>query len=145
MYDGALEPRISLITIGVDDLAVQRAFYRKLGWEESSAGNDSVAFFKLQGTVLGLWSRESLAKEAGVADDSGTFRGVTLAQNVESKAAVEAVLAEAVRAGATVTKPAGDVFWGGYNGYFADPEGNLWEIAWNPGFPFNDDGSIRLP
>lgn len=140
-----MEPRISLITLGVGDLAAQRAFYRKLGWEESSASNENVAFFKLRGTILGLWSRASLAEEAGVADDGGAFRGVTLSQNVGSKEAVDAVLAEAVRAGATVTKPAGDVFWGGYNGYFADPEGNLWEIAWNPGFPFNDDGSIRLP
>jgi catechol 2,3-dioxygenase-like lactoylglutathione lyase family enzyme len=143
----SIRPRISLITLGVSDLARARQFYETgLGWKPSSAGNDDVAFFQLAGgVVLGLFSRKSLAKDAHIADTGSGFGGITIAQNQESKAEVDRVIATAVAAGGTLLKAAEDVFWGGYSGYFADPDGHPWEIAWNPFFPLSDDGGITLP
>jgi uncharacterized protein len=142
-----MDPRITLITLGVKDLKAARAFYRQgLGWTESSAGNAHVAFFQLSGGLaLGLFGRAALAEDAHLADTGGGFGGITIAQNQRSKAEVDAVLAAAVRAGGTLLKAAADVFWGGYSGYFADPDGHPWEIAWNPFFPMDAAGGLILP
>ena len=140
-----MEQRLSLVTLGVRDLAVLRAFYQRLGWTESPPSNDSVAFFQCGGMVFGLWSRHSLAADAGVDAPGNGFANVTLAQNVRSREAVDEALQQAKNAGATILKPGSEAFWGGYTGYFADPDGFAWEVAWNPRFQILADGSIRLP
>jgi len=140
-----MEPRISLITLGVRDLARSRAFYEALGFVASSASNESVAFFRAGGAVLGLFGWDELAADARVPPDGDGFRGVTLAHNVRERADVAPALAAAQAAGGTIVTPAHDVFWGGHNGYFADPDGHLWEVAWNPFFPLTADGSVDLP
>jgi len=140
-----MEQRLSLVTLGVRDLAASRAFYRRLGWMESPPSNDHVAFFQCGGMVFALWSRDALAEDAGVGTPGKGFANISLAQNVRSKEAVDAVLAEAKKAGATILKPGSEAFWGGYTGYFADPDGFAWEVAWNPGFEILPDGSIKLP
>jgi catechol 2,3-dioxygenase-like lactoylglutathione lyase family enzyme len=141
-----MEPRISLITLGVDDLARARAFYEALGFRSSSAGNDNVAFFQAGGLGLALYGRAALAEDAHLALPAGTgFGGITLAYNARSRDEVDSVLAQALEAGARLLKPAQDVFWGGYSGYFADPDGHPWEVAWNPFFAIAPDGALRLP
>jgi uncharacterized protein len=141
-----MEARISLITLGVRDLSRARDFYQKLGFELGQDSNESVAFFRAGGVVLSLYGWKALAEDATLdsADGSG-FRGVVLAHNVREKSQVAQVLAQAQAAGGKIIKPAQDVFWGGHSGYFADPEGQLWEVAWNPGFPLNQRGEIELP
>jgi len=130
-----MEQRLSLVTLGVKDVAEGRAFYERLGWQASSASNAEVTFFQLGGIVLGLFGRAALAEDAGVADDGAiVFSGTALAHNCRDKAGVDALLAQAEMAGGKIVKPAQDVFWGGYSGYFADPDGHLWEVAWNPHF-----------
>ena len=142
----AVEPRLSLITLGVSDMARSRAFYEKLGWEASELSNEDVTFFQAGAMIFGLYGHAALAADAHVADEGRpAYRGVSLAYNGRDKAEVDAVLAEAEAAGAKIIKPAEEVFWGGYSGYFADPDGHLWEVAWNPGFPIADDGTITLP
>ena len=127
-----MQPRISMITLGVADLSRAVRFYEEgLGFPRLESP-PSVAFFTLKGTWLGLYGWDSLAEDAMVPAEGGGFRGVTLAHNVKSEAEVEAVLAQAVAAGATLVKPAQKVFWGGYSGYFRDPDGHLWEVAHNP-------------
>lgn len=140
-----MDPRISLITLGVSDLARSRAFYEALGWTASSASQPEVVFFQLNGLALALFGRQDLAKDAGVADTPTGFAGLALAYNGRSKAEVDQVFAEAVAAGARPVKAPHDVFWGGYSGYFADPDGHLWEVAWNPLFPLDETGQLRLP
>lgn len=141
-----MEPRISLITLGVADVARARAFYERLGWRASGASQDEVAFFQAGGMALGLFSRGALAEDAHLPDKGGGgFGGITLAQNVGSEEAVDQLLEEARRAGATILKPAQRAFWGGYTGYFADLDGHPWEVAFNPGFKLETDGSLRLP
>lgn len=137
-------PRISLVTLGVADLGRSRAFYERLGLRAAAASQDTVAFFQLQGVVLGLYPRHLLAEDAGVPEGSTEFSGVTLAQNVGSPEAVDELLAFAVSCGGTLVKPGQKVFWGGYSGYFADPDGHLWEVAHNPYFPMDEDGALRL-
>ncbi|CAO3416624.1 VOC family protein [Azospirillum doebereinerae] len=142
-----MEPRISLVTLGVADLARSRRFYEQgLGWTPSPAGNDNVTFYQLGGMALGLFGRAALAEDAHLPDagDPARFGGITLAQNVRSKAEVDSVLALAERAGARILKPGQDVFWGGYSGYFADPDGHPWEIAWNPFFTLDATGNMTL-
>ena len=142
-----MEPRISLITLGVSDLERALRFYRDgLGWPVSSASVEGVvAFFRTGGTVLALWSRTALAEDAHLPPEGSGFGGIALAHNVRTREAVDAVLAEAVAAGGRVLKPGTEAEWGGYSGYFADPDGYPWEVAWNPGFPFAADGSLQLP
>jgi uncharacterized glyoxalase superfamily protein PhnB len=140
-----MEQRLGLVTLGVRDLAAARAFYARLGWKESPPSNESVAFFQSGGMIFALWGRDALAEDAQASAPGSGFANVTFAQNVRSKAEVDAVLQEAEKAGAKILKPAGEVFWGGYTGYFADPEGFAWEVAWNPGFTILADGSVRLP
>ena len=130
-----MESRISIITLGVSDLPRAVEFYRDgLGLLLLDENTESIAFFKNRGTWLSLYPRESLAADVGIATEGGGFSGVTLAHNVRTREEVDALLDDAVNAGATLVKPAHDTFWGGYSGYFADPEGFLWEVAWNPHF-----------
>ena len=141
-----MKPSVSLITLGVSNLQRAVAFYHDgLGWPLSDASVEGeVAFFRTGGTVLALWSREALAEDANVDSKGSGFSDFALAHNVAQKEEVDAVLEEAVSAGATVVREARDVFFG-RNGYFADPEGYLWEVAWNPSFLLAEDGTIRLP
>ena len=132
-----MKPRISLITLGVADLPRSRAFYERLGFGVRQESNEHIAFMDtVNGLVLALFPREELAEDANASADTNKrdagFPGFTLAHNVASPAEVDAVLAEAVAAGATLQKPGQKVFWGGYSGYFADPDGFLWEVAFNP-------------
>ena len=130
-----MEPRISIVTLGVTDLPSSVEFYRDgLGLPLFDENTESIAFFQNRGTWLALYPRASLAADAGVATEGSGFSGVTLAHNVRTREEVDALLDVAVAAGGTLVKPAQDTFWGGYSGYFADPEGYLWEIAWNPHF-----------
>lgn len=140
-----IDPRITLVTLGVADVGASRAFYRRLGWKESSASQDSTAFFQLGAIVLSLYGADALAEDAHLPPKVPGFGGITLAINVRDKADVAAYLAEAERCGAAILKPAQDVFWGGHSGYFADPDGYPWEVAWNPFFPMDDSGTVRLP
>ncbi|APE32358.1 glyoxalase [Halomonas aestuarii] len=129
-----MKPRISMITLGVSDLARAIRFYEQgLGLPRRDSPPE-VAFFPLNGSWLGLYGRNALAEDAGVPAEGSGFSGVTLAHNLGSEAEVDALLAQAVAAGATLVKPAQKVFWGGYSGYFADPDGHLWEVAYNPLF-----------
>ena len=129
-----MKPKISLITLGVHDLQRAIRFYREgLGLPEHETDSDEVAFFKMEGAWLSLFPREALSRDIGIADDAPSgFSGITLAHNVASQAAVDQVLAQAVAAGAELIKPGKEVFWGGYSGYFRDPEGHYWEVAYNP-------------
>ncbi|WP_425396890.1 VOC family protein [Aeoliella sp.] len=137
--------RITLVTLGVADIAKSREFYERLGWRASSASNESVVFFQSGGTVLGLYGREALAEDAGIENTHSTFDGVTLATNYNSPEEVDAAFAHAVANGATPTKPPEKVFWGGYSGYYADPDGHLWEVAHNPLMELNASGHMTLP
>ncbi|PSJ65692.1 VOC family protein [Kumtagia ephedrae] len=138
-----MEPRISIITIAVEDLDREAAFYEAMGLTRHRI-QDGVAFFQMGGAILGLFPRTSAEDDAGIHFGSGVPK-VYLAYNTRSDAEVDAVLAEAEKAGGKIVKPAGRAFWGGWYGYFADPEGNLWEVAHNPDFPIDADGRISLP
>ncbi len=139
-----MEPRISLITLGVMNLALAIRFYEGLGFPRKNTTAQGVAFFDLNGVVLSLFPREDLAKDAQVHDSQPGFSGISLAHNVRKKAEVAVVLAKAESLGAKILKPAQDTFWGGHAGYFQDLDGHLWEIAWNPFFPIDEDGRIAL-
>lgn len=133
-----MDPRISIVTLGVDDLDRSREFYRDgLGLPEKE-NDGNIAFYELQGTWLALYPWDELADDATVDPDGSGFRGVTIAHNAESRDAVDDVMQEAEDAGATIVKEAQDVFWGGYSGYFSDPDDHLWEVAWNPNWEFDD-------
>ncbi|PJK29542.1 VOC family protein [Minwuia thermotolerans] len=140
-----MEQRYTLLTLGVADLERSIAFYEYLGWRRSMRATEGVAFFQCGGVALSLYPRADLAKEAGVSDEGGGFRGVALAHNTRSREEVDTVLAEAEAAGGRIVRPAEEAFWGGYTGYFADPDGHLWEVAWNPGFPLDAEGNVTLP
>ena len=140
-----MDPRISLMTLGVTDLAKARAFYEALGWKASSASQPEVVFFQGNGLALALFGRQDLAKDAGLPDRPTGFAAISLAYNARSKGEVDQVFALADAAGAIAVKPPEDVFWGGYSGYFSDPDGHLWEIAWNPFFALDDKGNLSLP
>jgi len=136
--------RITLITLGVADLAAAKAFYARLGWQEHGQ-NDGVAFYQMHGAVLALFGRDDLAKDQGrSAGDLGTG-AVTLAQNFATEAEVDAAFASAIAAGGKVLKMPHKVFWGGYSGYWADLDGHVWELAMNPFWPLAKDGSLTLP
>ena len=141
-----IRPRITLVTLGVRDVAASTAFYEKLGLVRSSASNADVTFFDAGGVALGLFGHDHLAEDAHVASGpAAAFRGVSLAWNTASEAEADAVMAQAAAAGGIVRKKLEKVFWGGYSGYFADPDGHLWEIAYNPFFPLDAEGRIQLP
>ncbi len=130
-----MEPRISFITLGVQDLERATRFYAEVLKLPQRKTPPSVSFFEMGQTWLALWPRESLAADAGIADDGGRFAGIALAHNVRSPEEVDQLLAEAAQGGGTLVKPGEPADWGGYRGYFADPDGYLWEVAWNPDFP----------
>lgn len=136
---------ISFITLGVGDLAVSRAFYAALGWRESSGSQLEIAFFNAGSVVFALFQRAALAADANVSPAGSGFSGFTLAHNVASQEEVDRLLGEAAALGASVVQPAGKVVWGGYRGYFADPDGFLWEVCWNPFFPLDAAGNVCLP
>lgn len=140
-----MEQRVSLITLGVADLGRARAFYERLGWKRSFRKAEGVAFFQIGGLALALWPRVELAKDANATDDGGKFTGIALAYNTRSRDEVDTVLADVAAAGGRLLKSAQPTSWGGYQGYFADPEGHLWEVAWNPGFALDADGNVTLP
>jgi catechol 2,3-dioxygenase-like lactoylglutathione lyase family enzyme len=137
-----VEPRLSLVTLGVADLERARAFYGALGWRPAN-DDEGVVFFQSGCLVLALWSRSELATDSGVTD-SGGWGGITLAHNVRSSEEVDAVLAEAKRAGAKIARSGAATFWGGYSGVFIDPDGHPWEVAHNPFWTLDDEGFVRL-
>ncbi|MEU1751158.1 VOC family protein [Micromonospora matsumotoense] len=136
-----MEQRISLVTLGVADLPRARAFYERLGWRGQEV--QETVFFQAGGLAVVLWGRAELAADAGVADAGPG--AASLAHNVRSRAEVDDILTVAAQAGARITRPAAETFYGGYAGCFTDPDGHLWEIAWNPGFPLAEDGSLTVP
>ncbi|HEX6234817.1 MAG TPA: VOC family protein [Jiangellaceae bacterium] len=139
-----MEQRISLITLGVADVSRARAFYEQLGWRGQEV--EETVFFQVGGAVLVLWGRDKLAEDAGVDDTNpGGFSGLAIAHNVRSRAEVDDVLAEAAGAGAVITRAARETFYGGYAGCFTDPDGHVWEVAYNPGFTLDPDGSLTIP
>ena len=140
-----MKQNIHFITLGVTDLARSRAFYKALGWRESSASQDEIAFYQAGSLAFALFQRTALAEDANVPAAGSGFAGFTLAHNVGSEAAVLALLDEAVAAGATLVRPADKVFWGGFRGYFADPDGFLWEVCHNPFMTPDAAGAIHLP
>ncbi len=128
-----MQPRISMVSLGVKDLQRATEFYQQgLGLPRLKPYKDSISFFDLNGSWLGLYPWDLLAEDAGVSAAGEGYRGVALAHNLHSKAEVDALMQQAVAAGATMVKAPQDVFWGGYSGYFADPDGHLWELAYNP-------------
>lgn len=139
-----MEQRISLVTLGTTDLPRARAFYERLGWQGQEV--EETVFLQAGGLAIVLWARDKLAADCGV-DDPGNdgFGGISLAHNVRSRREVDEVLLAAGAAGAVVTRPAADTFYGGYAGCFRDPDGHVWEIAHNPGFALADDGSLTVP
>jgi predicted lactoylglutathione lyase len=139
-----VEQRVSLITLGVEDLARSRAFYEALGWCGQEV--EATVFFQAGGVAIVLWGRQNLAADANIEDSGiGRFGGIALAHNVRTPDEVDEIIATAARAGGTITSPARPTVYGGYAGYFADPDGHVWEIAHNPGFTLDDDGNLLLP
>ncbi|WP_243050826.1 VOC family protein [Dyella sp. RRB7] len=138
-------PQIHIVTLGVNDLSRARRFYEALGWKASSTSNENIVFLKGGSGVLALYGRTALAEDALAEDLPNGFSGVTLARNARSKAEVDAWFAEALAAGARAVKPPQEAFWGGYSSYIADPDGHLWEFAFNPYFVFDDHGNLALP
>jgi predicted lactoylglutathione lyase len=139
-----VEQRISLVTLGVRDLARARAFYEALGWRSRARPEDDVVFFQTGGAIVALWDRARLAEDSGV-EDTGGWGGITLAHNVGAPEQVDRVLGEARAAGGTVVREGGETFWGGYSGIFLDVDGHAWEVAHNPHWQLLDDGSVVLP
>ncbi len=139
-----MEQRLSLVTLGVADVARSRWFYEALGWRASTASQADVAFFQLGGIGLALFGRAALAEDAGLPETPG-FGGVALAHNARTREEVDTILERARAAGARILRPTRETTWGGYAGYFADPDGHPWEVAWNPHFPLRPDGSLKLP
>jgi uncharacterized protein len=140
---GQVEQRVSLIALGVADLGRARRFYEALGWKTGAGPDDDVLFFQAGGSIVSLWDRTRLSDDS-VAQDAGGWGGITLAQNVRSRAEVDSVLSEAAAAGGRIARPGAETFWGGYSGVFVDPEGHAWEVAHNPHWILHEDGSIQL-
>jgi predicted lactoylglutathione lyase len=138
-----MEQRLSLVTLGVADLARSRAFYEALGWRSGAAPGDDVVFFQAGGMIVALWDRAKLAQDSCV-EDAGGWGGITLAYNAASPEHVDAVLQEAQDAGGQVPRAGAETFWGGYSGVFIDPDGHPWEVAHNPHWTLHDDGSVTL-
>jgi uncharacterized protein len=139
-----MKQRVTVITLGVNDLKRARAFYEALGWRSRAAEDDDVVFFQVGGSVLSLWDRARLAQDSGVELGSG-YGGITLAHNVGSPAEVDEIVGQAQQAGATISRAPAETFWGGYSGVFLDPDGYPWEVAHNPHWALDDDGNVTLP
>ncbi len=139
-----MEQRLTLITLGVNDLKTSRNFYQDIfGWKPEANSSDNVVFFKLNGIMLSLFPREELAKDAHVSAEGSGFRPFSLAYNLRSEKDVDALVAELRSKGAVVLKSPQKVFWGGYSGYVSDPDGNLWELAYNPYLPLDESGNVQ--
>jgi predicted lactoylglutathione lyase len=138
-----MEQRVSIVTLGVKDIGRSRRFYQQLGWRGQEL--EETVFFQAGGQAVVLWGREKLAADSGVIDDGSTFGGVALAHNVRSRGEVDEVVDRAASAGATITRRPSDTFYGGYAGCFRDPDGHVWEIAFNPGFPLDEHGNLAVP
>jgi catechol 2,3-dioxygenase-like lactoylglutathione lyase family enzyme len=141
-----MEPRLTLVTLGVEDLDRAIAFYRDvIGWSPAST-DDGVAFFDLDGTILALWPHRDLAADSGLPHDGlGRYHGFALAHNARSREEVDAIFASLRAHGVDVAKPPVETDWGGYSGYFTDPDGHYWEVAHNPFWPLREDGRIAFP
>lgn len=140
-----MEQRVSVITLGVANLKRSTDFYERLGWRRSMAEAEGIVFFQAGGMALALFPRDELAKDANLAPGGSGFNGISLAYNTRNRAEVDSILKDAEAAGARLLKATQEAVWGGYSGYFSDPDGFLWEVAWNPSFPVAEDGSIRIP
>lgn len=141
-----MTPRINFVTLGVGDVATARAFYERLGLKPHAMSNPHVGFYDVNGVVLGLYGHDALAEDAKIsAGKPSAFRGVSLAWNGNSEAEVDAIYSHALNCGAKAVKKPGKAFWGGYSGYFSDPDDHLWEVAYNPFVKIDGDGHIRLP
>ncbi|UDY37604.1 VOC family protein [Dermatobacter hominis] len=138
-----MEQRVSIITLGVADLARSRTFYEQLGWRGQEV--EETVFFQAGGQAVVLWARDKVAADAGIDDDGGTFGGIVLAHNVRSRSEVDDVIGAAAGAGGRVVKSPEETFYGGYAGFFRDPDGHTWEVAHNPGFPLAPDGALTVP
>jgi predicted lactoylglutathione lyase len=139
-----MEQRFTIVTLGAKDLAASTSFFERLGWRRS--GNyQGVTFFQCGCVALALYPQAELAKDAGIASHGENFQGFTISYNTRSRQEVDHVLSEVKSAGAEVIKPATDAVWGGYSGYFRDLDGHVWEVAWNPGFPLDENGAVKLP
>jgi uncharacterized protein len=138
-----MDQRLSLITLGTRDLAKARAFYEALGWHTNAGPDDDVAFFQAGGMIVALWGRDQLAEDSGVTD-AGGWGGITLAYNTRTPEEVDTVIEEARAAGAQIPREPGETFWGGYSAMFVDPDGHPWEVAHNPRWTIEPDGSTRL-
>jgi uncharacterized protein len=139
-----MEQRLSLITLGISDLARARGFYEALGWKTGASEGDDVVFFQAGGMIVALWDRAKLAEDSAVTEGGG-WGGITLAYNTRSPEEVDSVIDEARAAGATIGRQPGETFWGGYSAVFIDPDGYPWEVAHNPRWTIEEDGSVRLP
>ena len=141
-----MEPRLTLVTLGVADLDRSIAFYSAIGWEMRGDRAQGIVWFKTSGTWIGLFPRGDLADDTAlsIADELPPFRDVTLALNLPTEADVDAAFETMLAAGATLVKAAHRMDWGGYSGYVADPDGHLWELCFNPGFPIGPDGRIEI-
>jgi catechol 2,3-dioxygenase-like lactoylglutathione lyase family enzyme len=140
-----MEQRVNIVTLGVANLKRSLEFYERLGWRRSMAKAEGIVFFQAGGMALALFPRDELAKDANIAPDGSGFKGISLAYNTRDRAEVDSILEDAEAAGARLVKPAQEAVWGGYSGYFSDPDGFLWEVAWNPSFRMAEDGSIQIP
>ena len=136
--------RISMVTLGVDDLSRSRTFYEALGWRPAPQSQESVVFLQGRNIVLGLYGRQALAEDAGVENTPPGFSGIALAINVSSQSEADRLFGTALSSGASALKQPQKAFWGGYSGYFADPDGHVWEVAHNPFFPMDGDGNLKL-
>jgi len=141
-----MEQRFSMVTLGVVDVGVSKTFYEALGWTAVKFASEEVCFFRMNGVLLGLYDRQALADDAGVDNSQPAgFSGVAIAWNGRSEAEVDEALKTAIAAGAKLVKPAQKVFWGGYSGYFSDPDGHLWEAAYNPFWTIDEGGAVIVP
>jgi len=141
----ATSPNFTIVTLGVADLSRSITFYRALGWEQRGNSDAGITWFKTSGTWIGLYNDAELADDANLPlEEHSSYRGITLALNFNTTNEVDAAIDEAVAAGARLIKPATKATWGGYSGYFADPDGHLWEVAYAPGLPVADDGTIEI-
>lgn len=141
-----MRQKLNIVTLGVEDFQRSLNFYQNgLGWKTSSASTENIAFFQLGGIVFALYPRDKLAEDVTIAPEGHGFSGITLAYNAKNEAEVDQVLKNVEKLGAKIVKKAQKVFWGGYSGYFADLDGHLWEVAWNPFFEFDDSDNLVLP
>ena len=139
-----MQQRLTIVGLGVTDLATSNDFYEnKFGWTKLSSSNENITFMQLNGILLSLFPKDKLAEDAGVSPEGSGFNSFTLAQNVESKEAVDEIFADLGQKGVIIVKPPQEVFWGGYSGYVSDPDGHLWEIAFNPYLALDESGNVK--